>query len=165
MFVVPNRLQFIHLFSWFMCSFVQEIKALLALRGKKFQPIENFKEKVRKTNVTILILVFFFFFFEDLKAATSRGFYPLDHISPQSLLFMPLLSSLLSGVWMVCLRRMSAASWPDLFVQSKCFGFHPSYSVTLFCNSCCFILSGLLLNYGATDKHTVNSEHPSWTTR
>lgn len=27
-----------------------EIKALLALRGKKFQPIENFKEKVRKTN-------------------------------------------------------------------------------------------------------------------
>lgn len=35
-----------------MCSLLQEIKALLALRGKQFQPIENFKEKVRKTNVT-----------------------------------------------------------------------------------------------------------------
>lgn len=32
------------------------------------------------------------------------------------------------------------------------------------CSSCCIILPGLHLSYGATEKHKVNSENPSWAT-
>ncbi len=116
-----NSLLCIYQCSWFMCSFLQEIKALLALRGKPFQPSANFKEKVCKLKACILILCPLSF--DNLRSATSEDFCLVGSISPQSLLGLSLLFSLLSGVWMACLRRMSVASWPDLFVQSKCWSF------------------------------------------
>lgn len=55
-----------------------------------------------------------------LRFSLSRGLLlcrPCFHTV--SYFLATLLCSLLSGVWMVWLRRMSVASWPDLFVQSK----------------------------------------------
>lgn len=94
--------------------------------------------------------------------------------------------SLLSGASMACLKKISMESWPDLYVQSMFFGkayiIHDSEASllstawapsTLFSCQCFLhsmvesvkIISDLLLNYGAMEKPTVTSEHPSWTTR
>jgi len=132
-----------------MCAFLQEITALLALRGKPFSPGGNFKEKVWKPHVHIFIISL-------VSAASSKrisyndwwwkGFCPVDSISPQPLsssCLFSLVSFLVSGwfIWggcarhhgQICLCKVSVLDvWEGKWQHCTC-----SVGMTLTCCTCC----------------------------